>query len=299
MECEQAERARSVVRQGDILAAHPGTANWSDRWGRFYVVLSADCDIVNRKLDTGLVVVPIVGLETFALDVWLPEQLRRQLGASERRIEAQLRQFSGWAVSAATIVSMELEELERQLEERIGDDKALSKAAKAIRMARESAGTLTALQAQLSDGPFELGDLVRRLCEAKTKLTGVAVEPEKELKSALATVADPKRNDLWPICDLVGLDGQMREDERDGFVAVLRRFTQIPLDNVFVDKSEWLTKPSGYFRICRLRGAYKTDFLHRFATMFTRVGLDAGRDDEHLRMFELAAARLLKSKEIK
>jgi hypothetical protein len=135
--------------------------------------------------------------------------------------------------------------------------------------------------------------LVKRLCKAKGNIAGSSADPDKELRAGLASVADPKRTDLWPLCDLVGLDGQMREDERDGFVAALRRFTQIPPEIALVDRVEWLRSPDCYFRICRLRGIYKSDFIYRFASLFTRVGLDAGRDDEHQRMFEIASARVL------
>lgn len=297
MECEQADRARSVVRQGDILAAHPGTANWNDRWRRFYVVLSADCDIVQKKLDAGLVVVPIVGLETFALDIWLPEQIRKHSEAAEKKVEALVRRFEGWAVTPQVLFAMTRSDLDAQLEQRVAGDKELEKPAKSIGLLHHGFEMLKAVgEARLSPN-VNLGEQVRVICSAKAEINGAAGDPEKELRSGFASVADPKRTDLWPICDLVGLDGQMREDEKEGFVAALRRFTQIPLESVFLEKAEWLRAPDSYFRVCRLRGIYKSDFLHRFASLFTRVGLDAGRDGEHQRMFDAAAARVLRQKE--
>jgi len=300
MECEQAERARNVIRQGDVLAAHPGTTNWKNRWRRFFVVLSADCDIVNKKLDTGVVVVPVVGLQTYALDVWLPEQIRRQIATSEKKIEPLVNRIPGLVASPAAVLAYDSERLEAELAQRIGEDKELGKAAKSIKAIRNGFSSLQAVEAKmLSAEQGDLGDLVRRLCEAKSMITGAAIDPEKELKGGLASVSDPKRHDFWPICDLVGLDGQMREDERDGFVAVMRRFTQIPIEQALINRNDWLNSPNSFLRVCRLRGLYKTDFLHRFASLFTRVGLEAGRDEEHQRMFDLAAARTLKSEESK
>lgn len=299
MECEQAERARSVVRQGDVVAAHPGTTNWSNPWRRFFVVLSADCDITNNKLDNGLVVVPVIGLETYALDIWLPEQIRRQSAAVEKKVEPLVRRFPGWETNPLSVLSLSVEDLDAELNARTAGDDELEKPAKTLKAIHGGFQHLNAVKASLTSKASTLGAAVRVLCEAKSGITGNVVDPEKELKAGLASASDPKRTDFWPICDLIGMDGQMREDERDGFVAALRRFTQVPLESVFLNKAQWLGSPDSYLRICRLRGIYKTDFLHRFASLFTRVGLDAGRDDEHQRMFDVAAARALKSKESK
>lgn len=294
MECEQADRARIVVRQGDVLAAHPGTANWANRWRRFFVVLSADCDIVNKKLDTGLVVVPVIGLETYALDVWLPEQIKRNMANAEKKAESLMRRFDRWTSSPVVVLSMTEGELGAELAARTVAGSQLEKPADSLRLVRSAFQTLREIENAVLAGESTLGDLVARFCVAKASVTGSPVDPQKELKAGLSSVADHKRTDLWPLCDLVGLDGQMREDERDGFVAALRRFTQIPPENALVNKSDWLSSPDSYLRICRLRGIYKSDFLYRFASLFTRVGLDAGRDEEHQRMFDLATARVLK-----
>jgi hypothetical protein len=294
VECEQADRARNIVRQGDVLAAHPGTANWANRWRRFFVVLSADCDIVNKKLDTGLVVVPVIGLQTYALDVWLPEQIRRNLANAEKKTESLMRRFGGWTASPSVVLSMTEQELGAELEVRVAAGDELGNPADSLKSIRNAFQTLRELEEAVLAGQSALGDLVTKFCVAKSSVIGNSVDPQKELKAGLAAVADHKRTDLWPLCDLVGLDGQMREDERDGFVAALRRFTQIPLENALIDKNVWLSSRDSYFRICRLRGIYKSDFLYRFASLFTRVGLDAGRDDEHQRMFDLATARALK-----
>lgn len=296
MECEQADRARSVVRQGDILAAHPGTKNWSNRWGRFYVVLSADCDIVNSKLDTGLVVVPIVGLETYARDVWLPEQIRRQSDSALKKIEAMARSFTGWSHTPQSILSMSKSEVEIELVKLVDNDSNNKKAAERIRKIHHGSSLLRGVEVQLGRNEIALHGLVSTFSAAKAGITESPSDPGKELKAGLASVADPKRSDYWPIFDLVGLDGQMREEELGGFVAALRRFTKIQPSLATVDRSEWLNSQEAYLRICRLRGIYKTDFLQKFANLFIRVGLDAGRDNEHERMFETTAARLMKSK---
>jgi hypothetical protein len=88
----------------------------------------------------------------------------------------------------------------------------------------------------------------------------------------------------------------MREEEADGFVAVFRYFERLDLNLVHVDKQAWLKHADGFFRICRLKGIYKTDFLQRFANLFVRVGLDSSRDAEHEQGFERASKRLLRER---
>lgn len=298
MECEQADRARLVIRQGDVLAAHPETDNWSNRWARFFIVLSADCDIVNSKLDTGLVVVPVIGLRTYASEVWLPEQIRRQMISAEKKVETSLHRFSGTSFNSSSAMSTAKSVLIDELSRSVGEDAQLVKVLSTISDLHDCHTELRALVQDLASAPSPaLRELITRFCLTKSRISGNSIDPQKELKTGFSGVSDSKRTDLWPICDLVGLDGQMKEDERDGFVAMLRRFTQIPIDHVITNKAEWLRLPHAYLRVCRLRGIYKSDFLHRFANLFTRVGLDAGREDEHQIMFELAASKIFKTGE--
>jgi len=169
---------------------------------------------------------------------------------------------------------------------------------------RKTGRTLKKLQEALADLGLAIDELsaagpltsvMARLANAKSITTGQPCEPYKELQSGIASAGDPKRVDLWPICDLIGLDSDMREDEADGFVAVFRYFDRLRADLVYLEKKAWLSKPDGYFRLCRLRGIYKTDFLQSFANLFVRVGLDSSRDSEHQQGFERAAKRMLRN----
>src|SRR5690606_37343718 len=111
------------------------------------------------------------------------------------------------------------------------------------------------------DKELPVGDPATRMEQfflVKSSYTGKKIEQEKELLVALNGLLDPRRVDTWPICDLLGLDGQMKEDEGLGFVACLRHFTTLQYDKAFINKDQWLKDEHGYYRICRLRGIYKT-----------------------------------------
>jgi hypothetical protein len=115
----------------------------------------------------------------------------------------------------------------------------------------------------------------------------------RRLNNALQSLGDKDRIDTWPICELLGLDGDMKDDEPFGFVIVLRQFSILPVLDVRVKRSDWKDDPQSLLRICRLRGVYKTDLLQRFANLFVRVGVEDERLDMHKRMFQRVAAKLI------
>ncbi|MBB4598922.1 hypothetical protein [Xanthomonas arboricola] len=289
MECEQPDRARQNIRQGDVLAAHPGTSAWSNRWSRFYIVLSADCDIVNKKLDTGLVVVPIVGLHTYALDVWLPEQVKKLVAQVETKsLVAAVKKVPEINIDCIRIASMKQEDLDEFLKnEKFEEKKSEIKKIKKLKVALDD---LHGLSGELVDAAItDLHRHVERYCVSKAVILNQEFKPENELLAAFSSLSDSSRVDYWPMIDLVSLDKEMREDEPFAFVAALRRFTTIPLSQIHLDRTGWLEDRAAYWRACRLRGIYKSDFLSKFASLFTRVGLDAGRDQEQKRVFEHAS----------
>jgi hypothetical protein len=294
LECEQADRNRPKIRQGDIIAAHPNTANWADPFRRFFVVVSADCDIANDKLETGLVVVPLIGLQTYVRRMWLPSYIASLERNMLKRGAAILASVWRAHVAYEEWLGAQNADVETRIAALIdGDDGNHRKAARTLKQLQEAAAGVKLAVDEL-DSAGLLPAVMARLANAKTIATGQSCAPDKELRSGIASAGDPKRVDLWPICDLIGLDSDMREEEADGFVAVFRYFDRLRLELVYVEKRAWLNDPDGYFRLCRLRGIYKTDFLQSFANLFVRVGLDSSRDSEHQQGFERAAKRLLR-----
>lgn len=294
MECDRPDTSRDGVRQGDILAAHPGTDNWNDKWRRFYVVVTADCDMAQRKNAAGVVVVPIIGLATYVDELWLADQVEKYKKLMRERLEPLLNRFSGPRMSVDEALQLDKASFAEALAARAeGSEDALEVVSKAT----ASHADLQILMKINAESSSE--NAVTRMENfflVKGRYTGKDVDREKELLGALNGLLDSKRIDTWPICDLLGLDGQMREDEGLGFVACLRYFTTVDYEKAFINKDLWLKDRGGYFRICRLRGMYKTDLIQKFAQMFSRVGLENEREKEHQRVFVHAASRINKRK---
>jgi len=294
MECDRIDPSKASVRQGDIIAAHPATKNWSDRWRRFFVVMSADCDIAQQKTETGLVVVPIVGLRTYIADIWLPTQIEKVRIKGIERVEPLLNRFAGRRLLLTDISNMSPSDLEVELRSRAKNDTELEQIVSRV---TDLYAALRSLPDVLPDGNRigldHLPDALSHYFDLRDVLTGNKASRESDLLSGLAALSDPRRADTWSICDLIGLDGQMREDESNGFVACLRRFSSMPLDLTYVEKAAWLRDEDGYYRICRLRGIYKSDLVQKFANLFSRIGLEDEREAEHHRIYQQIAASLI------
>jgi hypothetical protein len=92
MECERSDPT-DPVRQGDIVAAHPGTDGWNNPWTRFAVVLSADCDLAQGKTGPNFVYAPIVGHHTYLADVWLPSEAAKLVARGRELVDKKLARF--------------------------------------------------------------------------------------------------------------------------------------------------------------------------------------------------------------
>ena len=176
VECDRIDNPAGSIRQGDVLAAHPNTPNWASRWKRFYVVISADCDIEHQKTEVGLVVVPIIGLKTFLSDMWLPAQFDRLRATAADRLATNLNRFSGKRMALDLIIGMSSSDLKTMLDERSGADKDLGDVVEKVMKLHEGVLQLDELRKYSSDDrQRQIKDCLEKLCLVKGGLSGSSV----------------------------------------------------------------------------------------------------------------------------
>jgi hypothetical protein len=299
MECDRPLEDKEL-RQGDIFAAHPGTENWRDPWRRFGVILTADCDIAQGKSGPNLVYVPIVGLHTYLADVWVPSLASKLHERGLERINKLLSELSGNQTTARHVMNWSDEQIQAvlatptQQTEAPARQKSLAK----ILELRDAVKGLDDLRVpKVPSGVLDLPDFLNRIFPYE-ELVGNCNKPGPEyrrsvLSQTLTALGTKDRMDTWPICDLVGLDPEMREDEHTGFVIDLRRFGTVPASIIMPEKRSWLRDPNLYLRVCRLRGIYKSDLVQKFANLFVRVGLADARQDEQRHISDRLVKRLI------
>jgi hypothetical protein len=288
------------LRQGDIVAAHPGTPLWVNPWKRFAVVLSADCDIAQGKTGPNLICVPVVSYSVYLADEWLPDEASYLLQLGKARLDKLLarldagithRQIAAWTNDSAT-ESLE-ERMLAALTTKAGSPnettlKLINKLAAALKSVEELSA-----RAELSQHE-SLKPLLTRLAHnggiiAQERFNDVP--PGKRLVQEALSALET-RIDTWLIRELQGLDPEMADVPSFGYVVPLRSLNFVPLELVETDRKRWYDRQDAYVRVCRLKAIYKTDLVHQFANLFIRVGLEDSRIDEHRRMFVRCAESL-------
>lgn len=301
MECERPQGAE--LRQGDIFAAHPGTEFWKDPLKRFGVILSADCDLQQRKTGPTVVYAPILGLHNYIVHSWLPSQVTKARTSGIGRLGKALVKLGIEQIqpeSALQMSDVEFDQLVARAQS-LQDNptyKDRERNIKLVKTLRQKLSELSALNSQESVCTvyavkvrlmqfFTIDDILKNSGAPNRE------RYRSQLNNALQALGDKERLDTWPICDLIGLDGDMRDDEPFGFVVALRQFSLMPVDKIRIKRGQWQNDPDSLLRICRLRGIYKTDLLQRFANLFVRVGMEDERLEIHRSMFERAASKLI------
>lgn len=299
VECERAD-PEQPLRQGDIVAAQPGTDSWKNPWTRFGVVLTADCDLAHGKSGPNLVYVPVLDHNAYIADVWLPAEAENLARAGHEKVEKQLanlqsklgfRHITAWGEAGD-------DNILRKLTEQLGSLKS------GLDPARVSADIIelwhaTAELQALSRRPQptqvpQLRGLLCRLVQhgaaiSQDKLGNLASR-RRFLEGALCSLQE--RVDIWLIRELIGLDADMLEPPCFGYIVPLRSFSLLPVEKIDTDRNHWYGNRDHYLRICRLRGTYKFDPIQNFANLFVRVGLEDYRLVEHRRAFKRCAEGL-------
>jgi hypothetical protein len=299
MECERADPDHPL-RQGDIVAAQPGTDSWKNPWTRFGVVLTADCDLAHGKSGPNLVYVPILDHHAYIADVWLPGEAEDLARAGRDKVEKQLaslqsklgfRHIAAWGEAGGENIASKLTEQLGSLKSGIDTERI---SADIILMWHATTELQVLSKRPQPTQATQLRDLLSRLVQHGSAISqnkfGDPNSCRRFLETALCSLQD--RVDISLIRELIGLDTDMLDSPCFGYVVPLRSFSLLQVEKIDTDRNHWYGNRDHYLRICRLRGPYKFDLVQRFANLFVRVGLEDYRLVEHRRAFKRCAESL-------
>ena len=301
MECERCD-GKDALRQGDIIAAQPGTASWHDPTKRFGIIISADCDIEQGKGGSSLVYLPIISHIDYINLVWIPQEAtkidlsaRSSIDKLLRDVDPSLssRHLFGWSKRSGS--ENLLDNLKSKALPILSEDKL----AERLRLIVDTfLRTVELSDLQAGTAPTERSEILKRI-NSFFDLRDALEKPAKaglvHRKSAIenALQALQTRIDTWLIKDLIGLDPDMLEQHTYGYVVPMRLFSRVDTTEILKDKIEWYGDKDKYLRVCRLRCVYKSDLMQRFSNMFSRIGLEDQRDEEHRRLFSRSASAII------
>lgn len=246
----------SGLRQGDIIKLY------SEKNSNFGVIVNADCDLANDKIDGHVAYVPIYTFPDFIEHFWAAEQIQ----TIKKQCQGELRRFFKNQAEVNDLSSWLGQE---------GVDNVMLK--------------LSAHLALKKKDNAELEKLIRKLnacmqgttLKCLTDIYSLEKNPEKYTSTQLSSLKSNLGEGHLMISCIVGVEGL-------GFVMRMKRVFSISQELCFKSPAEHLIKSSedavSAVRIARLTSTYKYKAAQVFAQNFTRIGLS----DEVSRLNDLA-----------
>lgn len=247
------------MRQGDIIRKLNPTTGVTERLG---IVITADCDIAQKKAGDRYTWLEIVPMATYIEGPWAQEQLRR---FSERRskticeyLNAQIRkrQPNLTALTHETIVEwLRIKTAEEVLESVIGEEKAANS-----NILRDLQGLSLMVTTDETQSAFN------RLKKAWT-ISGIEEKNQQEnVRSALREGGGFQ--DYFVLPELPRQPGL-------GFVVMLRSMWTIMATELYLSEQDARIndRPDAFHRLGRLNDGIRFSITQKLAFLFSRIGM--------------------------
>jgi hypothetical protein len=245
------------IRQGDVIRRLSMDGSRTE-WG---FVITADCDIAQRKAGDRFTYVEIASAEHYLEAFWAPEQLRRFV---ERQSRTAAEQLGGvMKRSSLTIDTITPSGLVTWLGEQTVDEiaQALNRTGRPLddRLTRTLHGLKAAI-APSDDTSLERFKSARRALGDNSAKIG----------DALRTAFEGERGfpDFFLLPELPYADGV-------GYVVLLRAFASLPAADLFMTEvdARIAGRSDAFHRIGRLSDGLRFAVMQKLAFLFLRIGL--------------------------
>lgn len=261
--------ANDDVQQGDLFRAITSLddlSNESDE-SQFYLILSADCDIAQNKLDSCFTILPIITAERWIETVWADQRCDQVLDKALNKLSERLwahdkqRDPAVSRLSRAEVKRYVVESTPEEIEAAFAADAAFAK------YVSKQAGALKALIQSQAANQHLRGWLAWSETQEGSRKVAVS-----QLRDALSTM----RTGYFFLPELPGRGGL-------GHVVMLRDVRAAPLENVFrraIDIRHTSAKPPYFLRAGRLSDTVRFAIAQQVAMLFSRVGLSTQFEEE-------------------
>jgi hypothetical protein len=112
------------LRQGDLFRWHD--RNYQSPWKTYGVVITADCDLINKKTYGQMSYLPVLTMEDYLWTFWRPEKFAQTLREQEAALESRLNKIlvrvrgDGSEISRAAALAWAMRAGAEQLPKEIG-----------------------------------------------------------------------------------------------------------------------------------------------------------------------------------
>lgn len=274
------------IRQGDILGWHNDRYDFVEKLG---VVLTADCDIAQKKITDFYAVLPIRPLSFYINSHWLDLRIRKltsQICLDVVDLVRAQRRENGDGPAAPDISVVE-DWLHRSISEAFIARLNLSKSrAAAVRKNGQSAQELFRIQENLL-GPNAFSNYVSVI--AKHRNLG--------LEAAAERVRGDLKGFLSDLPQDVFLLNSLPAGNESPYIVLLRYVDVAPLEHVATGLANAKDLGRKIVRICRLSDRFRFAMSQQFSNLYSRIGIPEFYEEERRDLIEItcdAALRLSK-----
>lgn len=267
--------ADAPVRQGDAIASQdPKTGTIT----RIALVITADCDIANRKHGADLACLAVTKLEDYARTIWAEKKLNKVFIDEIQKVRTHLARWHELLIGNPSHLSLDSTEAWIRRESAESICKTLNVP---LPESKKLEFSLNRLRRALSslDSSRHLDEL-----EQYAAFRGaLADQPPLALKAEAL-----KRLQSESLPSDVFLLPQIPQVECDGAVVLLRELIGVASKSIHTRVTD-LSTSSDYLRLGRLQDIYKYSISQAFGSLYSRIGLpDAFADQCRLSLAELA-----------
>lgn len=247
-----------TLLQGDLLLRRdPATGRVVD----LCLVITADCDISQRKFGRNIAALTVVPFKTYLRTIWADQKSRRSLAKATDQVLSQINKWNSIRIGKQSNISQEgVIDWVRRAD---GSEICKTLNVPAPDSSRFTSNINSYRQAVM-DMESRSGDSFARLLAFKTALSG------KPANDSLSDLLRDIRNENLPMD--VFLLPDLPQIECGAAVIQLREIVGVPWDRVCYRTVDAITDQH-YLRVGRLRETFKYAVSQEFGTLYSRIGL--------------------------
>ena len=268
------------IRQGDVVRKFDSNLGESVQYG---IVITADCDIAQRKTNDRMTIVRAVTVQEFVSKYWSTWELEKTAEKQSRFVapflNAAIQKFDE-SVSPLTPTRL-AEWLGESNPEEIFESLQLSKSGHA-----KEFRALSALDAWIKFADdLEDSDGFRALSNAYRALGRPHLDVQERVREALITSGGFQDYLVIPNCP---------DQNRDGLVVLMREVLTAPARDFFRNmyQARLTDQSDGFARIGRLTDRVRFAVAQRLAFVFSRIGMEESYEENCRTLADLVSLEM-------
>ena len=276
----------SELRQGDIFIYR----DWPSRsdWDQIGILLTADCDIAQKKFGRFLTYLPLVSLTQYVKGTIIPNNLQKQMLALMEEISKLY--FKGRRAVDPDAKPPSINVMERWVSE--GEISDLNEY---VKLSNAECARLRDLKSIASEGLVRHeGNFLSNQSLLKRSYGALKNKSEEQQKEFLRNIVKNSlintSQDVYFVSSVPGIPSGLGDGL--GYYVLLREVRPISMDNISNCVSDMIEANNSAIRVARLEPVFKHGLTQKFAYLFSRIGFPEEFERDQKEIIEIAYQEL-------